>query len=253
MASTNWFVPDWPAPASVRSCITQCGAGSPQTLYGNFNLAQHVGDDAARVEQNRAFLAKELALTHPIQWLEQVHGVKVVEAQADGMVRTADGAITQQRGLACAVLTADCLPLLFCDQAGTQVAAIHAGWRGLAGGIIARTLEQFSTPASGLMVYLGPAISQPFFEVGIEVLEAFFERARDDNHSEAIFQAFIPGVRPLHFHADLYALAKAELTSLGVEQVFGGNACTYRDAATYYSYRRQNITGRFASLIWLEE
>ncbi|HSX84764.1 MAG TPA: laccase domain-containing protein, partial [Cellvibrio sp.] len=148
---------------------------------------------------------------------------------------------------------ADCLPILVCDQKGTQVAAIHAGWRSLAKGIIARTLQKFSAPGSQLLAYLGPAISQPHFEVGIEVLEAFFKMARNPQHSDDIAEAFMPGQRPLHFHADIYALARAELKALGVKAIYGGEFCTYTDSDRFYSYRREKTTGRMASLIWLTD
>lgn len=246
------ITPDWPAPAKVRACITTRVGGVSQGSFVSNNLALHVGDDAQRVEANRQQLREQLALVQRPQWLEQIHGIKVARAQDDGLVRTADACYTAETGLACVVMTADCLPILLCDSAGTQVAAVHAGWRGLAKGIIARAVEQFAKPDS-LMAYLGPAISQPHFEVGIEVLEAFFESARNAHHSEQVAAAFKPGQRPLHFFGDIYALARAELEALGVTAIYGGNFCTYAEPERFYSFRRDNVTGRMASLIWLAD
>ncbi len=250
---TNHIALNWSLPPNVRACITTRQGGVSQQPYASNNLALHVGDDPAKVEANRRSLCESLGLNKPPQWLEQVHGVKVAMAKADGQIKTADACYTTEPGLACVVMTADCLPILVCDQKGTQVAAIHAGWRSLAKGIIARTLEKFSSTGEQLQAYLGPAISQPHFEVGIEVLEAFFKMARDARHSDEIAQAFKPGKRPLHFYADIYALARAELKSLGVTAVRGGNFCTHTDSGRFYSYRRDKITGRMASLIWLTE
>lgn len=247
------LTPDWPAPASVRACITTRVGGTSTGAYASNNLAMHVGDDPQVVAANRAALARQLALAGEPQWLEQVHGTKVVRARRDGLIRTADGCYTEEAGLACAVLTADCLPILLCDTGGTQVAAVHAGWRGLAKGIVGKALQQFSVPGAQLMAYLGPAIAQPQFEVGVEVLEAFFKAARTTRHSEQIAAAFKPGHRPLHFYGDIYALARAELQALGIQKIYGGNFCTYAEPERFYSYRREKTTGRMASLIWLVE
>lgn len=216
-------------------------------------MGLHVGDDAAVVLQNRSELCALLQLQQAPQWLEQIHGVKVVKAKGDGLVRTADGSYSNEVGQACVVMTADCLPILLCDRQGTQVAAIHCGWRSLAKGIVARALDKFSCPAQQLMAYLGPAISQPHFEVGVDVLDAFFKAARSLPHSEEIAAAFKPAQRPLHFYADIYALARAELRALGITQIYGGGICTYAEAGRFYSYRRDKVTGRMASLIWIEK
>lgn len=247
------ILPDWPVANRVRACITTRGPVNHQDPCSSFNLALHVGDDPAKVIARRQQLCRQLALTKSPQWLEQVHGTRIVEALDDGLVRTADGCFTEVSGQACAVMTADCLPVLFCNRQGSRVAAVHAGWRGLADGILARAVEGFSDKPADVLVYLGPAISQAAFEVGVDVLEMFFEHARDTGHSEAIAQAFIPGQRPLHFFGDLYALARAELHSLGVDSVFGGNFCTFTEPERFYSYRRDKVTGRMASLIWLED
>ncbi len=249
--NNSLIFPDWPAPAHVRCCITTRRNGQSSGPYADNNLALHVDDNPQAVTANRQALGQQLNLAQEPQWLEQIHGVKVVRARSDGWVRTADACYTSEPELACAVMTADCLPILLCDKAGTRVAAVHAGWRGLAKGIVRRTVQQFAAPAEQLLAYLGPAISQPHFEVGVEVLEAFFKTAQDAAHSEKIAAAFKPGLRPLHFHADMYALARAELQALGVNDIYGGDYCTFADSERFYSYRRDKITGRMASLIWL--
>lgn len=251
MPTPELIVPEWPAPARVKAAITTRRGGTSRPPYDEWNLAHHVGDDDTRVSQNRALLREALHLPQEPQWLEQIHGTSVVEAQDDGWVRTADGVFSDQPGLACAVLTADCLPVLLCNRAGTRVAALHAGWRGLAGGILAAGVARFSEPSAELMAYLGPALSLPRFEVGVEVLETFFEAARSEAHTDAMAAAFQPGHRPLHFQADLYALARAELTALGVSQIYGGEFCTGAQDDLFYSYRRDGQTGRMASLIWV--
>lgn len=243
---------EWPAPANVKAFITTRLGGVSLPPYASNNLGLHVGDDPVAVERNRALLSAQLRLQETPQWLEQIHGVKVVKAKADGVVRTADGSYSDRVGQACLVMTADCLPILLCDRRGTQVAALHCGWRSLAKGICARGLQKFSGSAGDIMAYLGPAISQANFEVGVDVLEAFFNSARSHTHREQIANAFISARRPLHFFADIYALARAELVALGVKEIYGGGYCTYAEAERFYSYRRDKVTGRMASLIWLE-
>ncbi len=252
MDKTNYIIPNWPAPANVRACITTRVGGVSTAPYASNNFGLHVGDDPQKVMQNRTALCANLNLTRTPQWLEQVHGNKVVSAKDDSLVRTADGSYSNEIGQACLVMTADCLPILLCDQAGTQVAAIHCGWRSLAKGISAQVLDKFSAPRKNILAYLGPAISQPHFEVGVDVLEAFFKTARSPEHADAIAKAFISAKRPLHFYADIFALARAELNALGVTQIYGGGDCTYASSDTFYSYRRDGVTGRMAHLIWLE-
>lgn len=253
MDKTNYITPDWPAPANVKTCITTRKGGVSRAPYESNNFGLHVGDDAQAVEQNRAALCDELGLTSSPQWLEQIHGVKVVNAKSDDLVRTADGSYSNEQGQACLVMTADCLPILLCDEKGTEVAAIHCGWRSLAKGITERALAKFSASPKKVIAYLGPAISQPNFEVGVDVLEAFFKAARNPKHADAIAKAFVSAERPLHFYADIYALARAELSALGVTKIYGGDYCTYAQADDFYSYRRDKTTGRMASLIWLAE
>lgn len=247
------IVPDWPVSARVRSCITTRGEPQAGDAYASFNLAQHVGDSPERVMQRRHQLCRQLGLVRAPQWLEQVHGIRLVEAQDDDLVRTADGCFTSASGLACTVMTADCLPVLLVNKKESRVAAVHAGWRGLADGVLASAVASFDDTPGDLLVYLGPAISAAAFEVGIDVLETFFENALSTEHSEKIARAFTPGAKPLHFFGDLYALARAELQSLGVQDIFGGDFCTFTDAGRFYSYRRDGVTGRMASLIWLQE
>ena len=246
------ITPDWPAPANVRACVTTRRGGASRAPYASNNFGLHVGDDPTIVEQNRAALCRELGLTKAPQWLEQIHGVKVVTARSDNLVRTADASYSNEIGQACLVMTADCLPILLCDKSGAEVAALHCGWRSLAKGICARALAKFSAQPQNIMAYLGPAISQPHFEVGVDVLEAFFKTARNPQHAENIASAFISAQRPLHFYADIYALARAELNALGVQDIYGGGMCTYAQAEDFYSYRRDGVTGRMASLIWRE-
>lgn len=243
--------PDWPAPNNIRAAITTREGGKSSGVYRSFNLGTHVQDDPVAVEANRQLLVQQLNLQKTPQWLEQIHGNKVVEAHADGRVRTADACYTREQGLACVVMTADCLPVLICDKQGTQVAAVHCGWRSLAQSILQKTIATFSASPDNLLVYLGPAISSKHFEVGMDVLEAFFETSRSVRHTDQIAASFLPGKRPLHFFADIYALAKADLDSLGVKNIYGGGACTFAEDETYYSYRRDGVTGRMASLIWL--
>ena len=242
---------DWPAPTNVRVAMTTRAGGVSIAPFDSNNLGTHVGDNDIAVAANRAALQQQLALPTQPQWLEQIHGTRVVAAATDGRVRTADGCYSREAGVACAVMTADCLPVLICDRQGTQVAAVHAGWRGLAKGILAEALESFSCDAAQLLVYFGPALGSDHFEVGIEVLETFFAAARTPAQAEAVSAAFRPSPKPLHFYADLYALARAELATLGVEAIYGGDCCTYGDPQRFYSYRRDGKTGRMASLIWL--
>ncbi|MBJ9976307.1 peptidoglycan editing factor PgeF [Pseudomonas sp. S75] len=236
------ILPDWPAPASVRACVTTCEGGVSLPPFDTFNLGDHVGDDPAAVAENRRRLAQ--ALRARPAWLKQVHGVAVADADPD-QVAQADASWTDRPGIACCVMTADCLPVLFCDRAGTRVAAAHAGWRGLAGGILEATLERLALAPQQVLVWLGPAIGPQTFEVGLEVREAFVAA-----HPQAAL-AFTPGQRPDKLIADIYALARIRLAACGVTAVYGGGLCTVTDAR-FFSYRRTPQGGRFASLVWLD-
>jgi YfiH family protein len=240
--TSPWLIPDWPAPANVRACVSTRAGGVSQAPFDSFNLGDHVGDDPAAVAENRRRL--EQAQGCRPAWLSQVHGIEVVEADPS-RVATADASWSATPGIACAVLTADCLPALFCDRAGTRVAAAHAGWRGLAGGVLEATLDKLAVPAAEVLVWLGPAIGPQAFEVGPEVREAFLA-----DHAEAA-AAFVPSVNAGRYMADIYQLARIRLAARGVTAVYGGGLCTFSDAERFYSYRRNPRTGRQASLVWL--
>jgi YfiH family protein len=237
------IVPDWPAPANVRALATTRRGGLGSGVYASFNLATHVGDDAAVVAANRDLLRECVSV--PPFWLNQVHGTRCVGVDEAVPGTDADAAWTRGRRFACAVLTADCLPLLLCDETGSVVAAAHAGWRGLLGGVIESTVAAMATPGGRLMAWLGPAIGPAAFEVGGEVRAAFVA------HDPAAASAFAArgGDKWL---CDLYALARQRLAAQGVERLFGGSFCTVGEPDRFFSYRREGTTGRMASLIWLE-
>jgi YfiH family protein len=243
MNSHGWIVPDWPAPPQVRALITTRAGGGSRGPYAGLNLGLNSGDDLEDVAHNRALLRQRLP-AEPL-WLRQVHGTTVVEADKAEGNPEADAALSRRPGRVCAALTADCLPLLLCDQAGTTVAAVHAGWRGLCSGVIEQTLQAMKLPVQTLLAYLGPAIGPQAYEVGAEVREAFVAA---DPDSDA---AFAPG-KSGKFYADLYALARRRLARGGVERVYGGGYCTYTERERFYSYRRDGATGRMASLIWMQ-
>ncbi len=239
--------PDWPAPASVRALSTTRIGGFSQAPYDSFNLGDHVGDGPAAVADNRARLQQSLGGGVRCQWLHQVHGVEVVTAADDGRVPEADAAVSRDANIACLVMTADCLPVLFCDRAGSRVAAAHAGWRGLAAGVLENTMAALDCPAEQLLVWLGPAIGPQAFVVGTEVREQFC------GSNPAAATAF--SAHPLEagkWLADLYQLARLRLQRAGITAIYGGDFCTYSDQQRFFSYRRDGVTGRMASLIWLQ-
>lgn len=241
----GWLVPDWPALPRVRACTTVRSGGVSEGAYASLNLAEHVGDDIGHVTENRRRLKAALRLPAEPCWLRQVHGTAVMDASRGGEACEADAAHVARPGAVCAVLTADCLPLLLCDRSGTRVAAVHAGWRGLLHGVVENAVRALHCPGDELLAWLGPAIGPRAFEVGEEVRAAFL--AAD----LAAASAFVPspGGRWL---ADIYGLMRQRLAALHVTAVYGGHWCTVSDAARFYSYRRDGITGRMASLIWLE-
>lgn len=240
---TGWLTPDWPAPARVRACVTTRAGGVSLQPYDSFNLGDHVDDDPAAVASNRLKLTTTLGCQPA--WLSQVHGTRVVEADP-ARVETADASWSQTPGIASLVMTADCLPALFCNRDGTRVAAAHAGWRGLASGVLEATLDALATPADQILVWLGPAIGPDAFEVGPEVRDAFIAQ-----HAEAD-AAFRPSANAGRYLADIYALARIRLAARGITAVHGGGFCTVSDPR-FYSYRRASRTGRFASLVWLAD
>jgi polyphenol oxidase len=242
---TNWITPDWPAPANVRAAATLRTGGVSVEAFSSLNLGAHVGDDAAAVAENRRRVRVALGLPDEPLWLNQVHGVNVhVHDSQTTAPPEADASVALIPGRVCAVLTADCLPVLFTDRAGTRVAAAHAGWRGLAGGVLERTIAAIATEPAGLLAWLGPAIEQEAFEVGAEVREQFLSR---DPANES---AFVRNARD-RWQADLYALARSALSRLGVNEVYGGGYACYADRERFFSYRRDGQTGRMATLIWL--
>ena len=237
--------PDWPVPPRVRAVSTTRHGGISAPPYQHLNLAEHVGDDPAGVAENRRRLIAELGLSAAPAWLEQVHGITVVAAQTVCGPVAADAAWTAESSQSCVVMTADCLPVLLCDRAGTVVAAAHAGWRGLAGGVIAATVAQLPVAPAELLAWLGPAIGPATFEVGDEVRTAFLER---DAGNAACFRPSLAG----RWLADIYQLAQRQLQDLGVVGIYGGGFCTFNEPTRFFSYRRDQQTGRMATLIWLE-
>ena len=263
--------PAWDAPAAVGALSTTRRGGVSGAPYGDgggsggLNLGLHVGDRPGDVQRNRACLASLLpgpsgtpgTSPSPIQpaWLTQVHGARVIDVslarvgEEPGEPPQADASIATRPGVACAILTADCLPVLFCDTAGRAVGAAHAGWRGLAAGVLENTIAAMrAAGAADILVWLGPAIGPDNFEVGEDVLQAF---AALGPPALAAFRPF-PG-RPGKYLADIYALARLRLAAQGVRQVTGGGRCTVAEAGLFYSYRRDGVTGRMASLVWLQE
>ena len=233
----------WPAPAAVRACSTTRLGGVSQAPYDSLNLGAHVGDRDSDVIENRRRLRESLRLPDEPSWIDQTHSARAITLeQEDG--RDADAAITRERGRIAVVMTADCLPILLCDRAGSEVAAVHAGWRGLHAGVIQSTLGAMRSEAAQLMAWIGPGISQAFFEVGEDVYSAFVDA---DASARACFDANRPG----HWLCDLGGLAEAVLRDHGVNDVTRSPHCSYRDDELFYSYRREGVTGRMASLIWI--
>lgn len=240
----DWIIPDWPAPANVRALCTTRHGGVSAGAYASLNLGDHVGDDPLAVARNRALLREHLP-AEPL-WLKQVHGTAVAAASNACGAPEADAGIARRTNEICAVLTADCLPVLLCDRAGTVVGAAHAGWRGLAAGVIARTIAAMDTDPAALLAWLGPAIGASAFEVGDEVRAAFLDQ---DGAAASAFVAHAPG----KWLADIYQLARLRLAHSGVTPVYGGGFCTFHERERFFSYRRDRCTGRMASLIWLNQ
>lgn len=248
MAATFDLIrPNWPAPARVRAAASTRTGGVSTAPYASLNLGDHVGDDAAAVAENRARLRAALSLPAEPLWLRQVHGTRVAEAAGEGVGAEADAMIAAGPGQVCAVLSADCLPVLFCNLQGTCVAAAHGGWRGLAGGVLEATVAAFArygVAPQGLLAWIGPAIGACAYEVGDEVRAAFVER---DRAAAAGFSANARG----RWQLDLAAMARMRLAAAGVERVYGGDLCTFSDPARFFSHRRDGQCGRQATLIWL--
>ncbi len=239
---------DWPVPANVGIAMTNRHGGVSTHPFDSLNLGLHVGDVIERVMANRELLSKQLALTADPVWLEQVHGTHVLNLDALSLAPAvdtpiADASYSRTASQVCAIMTADCLPVLMCNQAGTEVAAAHAGWRGLCDGVIEATAAQFSSPMNELIAYLGPAIGPQKFEVGAEVKQAFCAL-----HPQAA-ACFIPSGDK--YFANIVSLAKLRLSLLGINHIYSADICTVTDT-NYFSYRRDKVTGRMASLIWLK-
>ena len=239
----DWIIPDWDAPATVHALATTRAGGVSRPPYDGFNLATHVGDDPRCVAANRLALRRRLP-AEPL-WLDQVHGTRVLDAEQAGEHLPADACVARSAGQVCAVLSADCLPVLFCAVEGTAVAAAHAGWRGLAAGVLEQTVAAMAVAPEQVMAWFGPAISQSAFQVGAEVREVFCA------HDPRAASAFVAQGQD-KWLCDLTALARQRLAAVGVCRVFGGGLCTVADAQRFYSYRRDGVTGRMAALIWLE-
>lgn len=247
--NTLYLLPEWLSkPDNVHACTTLRTANNSSSSYGEFNLAMHVGDEPQVVEANRQKLIRDLILPSSPIWLNQIHSNEVINADqqlhTQGILPQADALFSARKKVVCVVLTADCLPIFFCNQSGTEVAVAHAGWRGLHAGILHKTVESMKSESGDILAYLGPAIGPKSFEVGEDVFHAFAEK------NIANQAAFVKN-RKGHYLCDIYQLARIELQSIGVSHVDGGGLCTYTEER-FYSYRRQKITGRMASLIWRE-
>lgn len=240
------ITPDWPAPERVKAFVTCRQGGNSLAGYAGFNVAKHVGDDDALVDTNRRQLIQQAALPGKPVWLDQVHGIHAIQLEDDcnAVIPRADASIARHENRVCAVMTADCLPVLLCKTDGSAVAAIHAGWRGLLSGVIENTVSQLGE-ATDILAWLGPAIGPGRFEVGAEVKQAFVEK-------NSVMQQAFQTVDSTHYLADLYALARMTLLHCGVKRMYGGEHCTYNQPNQFYSYRRDAVTGRMASLIWLQ-
>lgn len=241
---SDLIIPDWPAPSNVKALQTTRQGGFSKGAYTSLNLGEHVGDDPLLVASNRQRLNRFVP-TEPV-WMRQIHGTKVIDAAEAGCLPEADAALARTRDSVCCVMTADCLPVLLCDREGTVVAAAHAGWRGLMQGVIEATISHMQVPPAELLAWLGPAIGPQAFEVGDEVREGFINRQAD------AAQAFIAHAEG-KWLADIYLLARQRLQAAGVSQIHGGQFCTYTDSTRFFSYRRDKVTGRMASLIWLAQ
>lgn len=243
--ANDWITPDWPAPTNVRTVSTTRAGGVSAGVYTSFNLGQHVGDDPRAVAENRRHLRTVLGLRREPRWLKQIHGNRIALLTGSHVAEESDSAVTQYVHEACVVMTADCLPVLFCDRAGKIVAAAHAGWRGLAASVLEATISAMHTPPEEILAWLGPAIGPDAYEVGEEVRAALVNA-----HPQAD-EAFEP-VRAGKLLCDLYLLASQRLRQAGVRHIYGGGFCTYSERERFFSYRRDGECGRMASLIWLD-
>lgn len=242
--TTDWIVPDWPAPANVRAVSTTRNDGVSKGVYASFNLGAHVGDDPRAVAENRLFLRSELNLAHEPRWLKQVHGGRVVNLTGSEVREPSDAAVAGSADEICAIMTADCLPVLLCDRAGKTIAAAHCGWRSLAANALENTIAAMRVPPTEILAWLGPAIGPDVYQVGDDV-HAALTTGQPEAH-----QAF----EPRHagkWLCDLYQIASQRLRRAGVTHIYGGGFCTYSDRERFFSYRRDGECGRMATLIWV--
>jgi polyphenol oxidase len=245
VADLDFILPDWPAPPRVRAVVTTRSGGVSGGPFASLNLGDHVGDDPQAVASNRARLRAALRLPAEPLWLAQVHGAEVARFGVSAATPRADAAVTHRSGEVCVVMVADCLPVLFAAPAGGAVGIAHAGWRGLAAGVLERTIDAMGVPPGDLIAWLGPAIGPEAFEVGDEVRAAFC------GPDPAAARHFVVNARG-RWWADLSGLARDRLAGAGVTAVYGGGPCTFTDPERFFSYRRDGLTGRFAALIWQE-
>lgn len=245
----HFIQPNWPAPANVKALQTTRDGGVSVAPYASLNLGAHVNDVPLAVAQNRQLLSVYLP-SEPV-WVNQVHGVAVIDAAVSSCLQDADAAFTNKKHVVCVTMTADCLPVLLCDAAGTVVAAVHAGWRGLCDGVIEAAVAKLGVDNSQVLAWLGPAIGPNAFEVGGDVRQQFIVK---DAQAESAFKPIVGASDK--WLCDMYAIAKQRLAAIDVTQVYGGGVnedfCTYTDEARFFSFRRDQVTGRMASLIWLE-
>lgn len=244
--SDSFIFPEWPAPKNIHAVQTTRLGGYSAEPFLSFNLGSHVNDAPENVEKNREKLRSELNLPSEPFWLEQIHGNICIPAATPSSPPKADASFTREADQVCAILTADCLPILVCSQEGQEIAGIHAGWRGILNGVITETLQQLQTPANRLMAWLGPTLSPENCELNAQIRLAFIQKNPDNKRAFYV-------QKPDRCFADLAELARMQLQQFGVQQIYGGNFCTYRDEALFFSHRRdQGKTGRMATLIWFE-
>lgn len=250
MSQLSFISPDWPAPANVKALQTTRNGGVSRAPYASLNLGTHVGDDALAVAKNRQLLSSYLP-NEPV-WLNQVHGIEVIDAAKSTCLQNADASFSTQANVVCVTMTADCLPLLLCDKAGTVVAAVHAGWRGLCDGTIEAAVNKMLVRPSDVLAWLGPAIGPNAFEVGDDVRQQF---TAQDSKAALAFKPHAEHQLNGKWLCNMYVIAQQRLNKLGVTQIYGAgineNFCTYTDEARFFSFRRNNVTGRMASMIWL--
>lgn len=243
MTAVPWLRADWPAPANVVAGTTLRAGGASQGRYATLNLGAHVGDDPEAVRTNRCRFVEACGLPGEPPWLRQVHGTRVMAAYSASPDQPADAIVADRPGAVCAVLTADCLPVVFASASGREIAVAHAGWRGLSAGVLEATVAALGAPAGEVLAWLGPAISQPAFEVGQEVREVFVQ---GDPGAAGHFRRNDRG----RWQADLYGLARLRLGRCGVTRVFGGGRCTYGEPEAFFSYRRDGQCGRMATFVF---